>query len=348
MTSRNEYCILCIMHPIIIFGSLSGYYCISSFGHHHNESISATNSFRISKTKTMLTVLCIIILFYHLLHHTWLIFNMTKFSADTFVILLNEVLSCFGDLFVKIYFLVKTGNKLQMLSSYQTTLNHPSQETSGCITDAEIKYARKLQFINICAACCLLTIYLLIVYKYAEEMDLMHIIKLVTDLIILYATMVVAFQISGEIIIIYLLFYKLRSRLTKALSNRVASTRIAENVLTPISFVSKVTSRDVKQAYKQRYISKNLQRLRYFHTITMKNFKIFSSYFNSSFVNWCSFLSVILMINSYIIVTSCLNSVEASATTVISAVARFTVYISTMSLFFFHVQCIVDIVSILL
>lgn len=333
------------MQPIIVFGSLSGYYCISSFGHRHSDRLLDTAKYQISKTKVILTMICVIIIFYHLLNYLWKLFNMKEFSADKFVILLNEILCCSGDLSVKIYFLVKTGDKLQMLLTYQSTFNNPSQETNGCITAADVKYAKKLQFLNICIACCILATYVTIAYMFSEHLDLKHITRIVIDLIILYANMVTAFQINSEFILIYLLFHKLRTGLIKVLSVKSTNSRNAENVLTPISFVSRLTSTHVRQAYKQHHVFRNLQRLRHFHIIAMKNFKILNRYFSASLVNWCSFVSVILMVNSYIIVTSCLNSVEASATIVISAVARSTIYISSMSLLFFHVQCIVDVVS---
>lgn len=288
---------------------------------------------------------CVIIIVYYLFNHIWIMFNMKEFSADMFVILLNEVLCSLSELIVKIYFLLKTGDKLETLLSYHSTLNSPLNETSGCIKPADVTYARRLQIINICIACCILAVYLAIAYSFSEQTDLMHNMHIIIDLIILYANLVATFQINSELIFIYLLFYKLRGGLVKALSARLTNTRNAENVLTPISFVSKLTSTDIKQTYKQHYVSKSLQRLKYFHTITMKNFTILNRYFGSSLVNWCSLLSVILMINSYIIVTSCLNSVETNATTVISAVARFTIYVSTISVFFYHVQCIGDVVS---
>lgn len=346
MTSKRKSCILCIMQPILFFGSLSGYYCISSFRHHHSKSLSENSAYHVSKTKVALTMSCIMVTLYYLLNHLWIMLNMREFSADTFVTVLNEILCCLGDLSVKAYFLLKTGDKLQMLLSYQSTFNSPSKETSGCITADDIKYARRLQFLNIYIACCLLFVYLVIVYAFSKHTDVMHNMRIVIDLLIFYANMVTTSQINSELTFIYLLFCKLRSGLIKVLSARSTNPAAIEGFLTPISFVSKLTSSDIRQAYRQHCVSRSLHRLRHFHLIAMKDFRLLNSYFSSSLVNWCSFVSVILMINSYIIVASCLNSVETSATTVISAVARFTVYVSTLAVFFFQVQYIVDVVSI--
>lgn len=345
MTSN---CVLCIIQPIILFGSLSGYCCVSSLGHHKNMRASDI-SIKISRTKVALTIAFTSLTLYYFMIHVWLMLSMKEFSADAFVILLNEILSCLGDLSVKSYFLVKTGDKIQMLLMFQSTLDNPFQETSSYITAADIKYAKKRQFLYICITLFALAVYVVVVGMFWDYGDLMQkqSMRVLVDLLMIYFNMTTISQINSELILIYLLFHKLSKGLVKVLARKSTHTRSAANILTPISFVSKHTLRDVRNAYKQHCVSRDLQRLRYFHTTAVKNFRCFNRYFNTSLVNWCSFVSVILMINSYIIVTSCLNPLEASVTIVISSIARFMIYFSAMSMLLFHAQHIVDVVSVM-
>lgn len=348
MNLKTKNCILCIMQPIVLFGSLSGYCCISSLGHHRDMRASDI-SLQVSKTKVALTVTFIALTLYYLLTHMWLMFNMKEFSADASIILLNEILSCLGDLSVKVYFLVKTGDKVQMLLTFQSTLNNPFQEASSCISAADIKYAKKRQFLFICIAFISLAIYVVVVGIFWDYEDLIQnqSMRVLVDLLMIYFNVTTISQINSELILIHLLFHKLSKGLIKVLTRKLTQTRSGANILTPISFVSRLTLRDVRNSYEQHCVSRDLQRLRYFHATAIKNFKVFNGYFNTSLVNWCSFVSVILMINSYIIVTSCLNPIEASATIVISSIARFIVYFSTMSMLLFHAQHIVDVVSVM-
>lgn len=343
MSLKNANCILCVLQPIIFFGSLSGYCCVSSLGH-HKQTKRSNISIQISKTKVFLTVSSIAITLYYLLNQIWIACNIKYTSADEFIVLLNEILSCLGDISVKIYFLIKTGDKIQTLLTYQSTfINNRSDEINECISIEDIKSARKLQFLYIFITFSVLSIYAGIFWNYA---DATQNVKAIVDLQILYSNMIVVFQINCELILIYLLFYKMHREIIKVLARKLTRPRNAENVLTPIIFVSRRTQQDVRDDYQQNYLSRDLRRLRQFHITATKHFKILNRYFNTSLADWCSFVSVILMINSYIIVTSCLNTVTANATIVISSAARFIVYSSTLVVFLFHAQHIMDVVSV--
>lgn len=343
---KSSICILCLLSPITVLGSFSGYCCISVHRHHRTKSPRLI--FAISKIRIVLTVLSSLATVYYFFNRTKAAFDLTEFNPNVIISLLNEIVFCFGDSMLKLYFLLKTGEKVKMFVTYQSVANQSaSNETynTRSNTDKSIQAAKFLQYLNICTTLIVLLAYA-IVWVLFNDSGVIHSIKLYIDLILLYDVMAMVFQISSESVLVNIMFRKLHKGLVKALLKRRNTLKnTTEGEITPLSLVSKRTSGCVRHCCRQCGVPKDLQRLRFYHIAVMKCFKTLKNHLGVGAVLWCSFASILLMMNSYIIITSCLDYNAANTAVIVSCALKFLVSFSGLWVLLFNIQSVANVVS---